>query len=229
MAERFDQIDEQLKEWVTERVEVPAVSFGPPGEESSPQGVSLFLLELEDAPPPRTMKQAPLQLFLRYLVTTWAETSQEAHRILGELVFEAMQTEEFELELTVPVGTLWQSLGIPPRPSFFLRVPCRHERPRPEPQMVRQPLVLETAPLRPITGRVVGPGDVPIPGATVELPALNTRTETDRKGWFRFDAVPQQSSPERVVVRAKGMRSEAQIDPTTNGDQPLIIQIEPEG
>lgn len=228
MTDRIDQIDEQLKDWVTERVDVADVSFGPPGEESSVRGVNLFLLQLEDAPSPRTQERAPLQVFLRYLVTTWAETPQQAHRILGELVLEAMQMEEFELDLSVSVGALWQHLGIPPRPSFFLRVPCRRERPQPEPEMVRQPLVLETAPLRPVTGRVVGPGDVPISGATVELPALNTRTKTDRKGWFQFDAVPQQSSPERVVVRAKGMRSEAQIDPAT-GDEPLTIHIEPEG
>lgn len=229
MADRIDEIDEQLEDWTTERVDVPSVSFDPPGEESSAQGVSLFLLELMDAPPPRTTEPTPFQLFLRYLVTTWAETPQKAHRILGELVFEAMQAEDFDLELTAPENMLWKSLGISPRPSFFLSVPFRRERPRPEPQMVRQPLVLETAQLRPMAGRIVGPGDVPIPGATVELPALNTRTETDRKGRFRFDAVPEQTEPERLVVRAKGVMSETRVDLSSDDGHPLTIQIEPEG
>jgi len=229
MADRIDQIDERLADWVTEQVEVSAVSFDPPGGESTEKGVSLFLLELGDAPPPRTPEPAPLQLSLRYLVTTWAETAQQAHRVLGNLVLEAMQATEFEFELSAPGNAFWESVGIPPRPSFFLTIPFRRERPRGASQLVRQPLVLELAQLRPLAGRVVGPGDVPIPGATVELPALNTRTETDRRGQFQFEAVPQQSAPERVVVRAKGTTSETQVDLSSADAPPFTIQIDPEG
>jgi hypothetical protein len=61
------------------------------------------------------------------------------------------------------------------------------------------------------------------------MPALNTRTETDHRGQFQFAAVPQQSSPERVVVRAKGTTSETQVDLSSEDGPPFTIQIDPEG
>lgn len=229
MPDRIDEIDEWLEDWITERVDVSTVSFDPPGEESSGQGVSVFLQHLVDAPPPRTTEPTPFQVILHYLVSTWAETPQEAHRILGDLLFEAMQTEEFTLELAEPDNTFWKRLDMPPRPSFGIRMPFRRERPRPDAQMVGQPLVLETAQVRPMAGRIVGPEDVPIAGATVELPAFNTRTKTDRKGQFRFEAVPAQSEPERLIVRAKGTTSETRIDLSEDDGDPLTIRIHPEG
>ncbi len=54
MTDGIDQIDEQLRDWVNQRVDVSTVSFDPPGKESSAEGVSLYLLELAEAPPPRT-------------------------------------------------------------------------------------------------------------------------------------------------------------------------------
>lgn len=229
MPDRIDDIDEWLEDWITERLDVSTVSFDPPGEESSARGVSVFLRQLVDAPPPRTTEPTPLQVILQYLVTTWAETPQGAHRILGDLVFEAMQTEEFDLELAGPVDTFWTSLDIPPRPSFFIRMPFRRERPRPDARMVEQPLVLETTQVRPMAGRIVGPEDVPIAGASVEFPAFNTRTKTDRKGRFRFEAVPTQSEPERLIVRAKGTTSETRVDLAENDGDLLTIRIQPEG
>ena len=231
MADRIDRIDEQLKDWVTERLEVSTVSFDPPGAPSAADGVSLFLLELVDTPPPRTTKRTPLQLSLRYLVTTWANDPRDAHRLLGELVFEAMKTDDFELDLEAPGASLWQSLETVPRPSFFLRVPFRRERAEPEVQRVRKPLVMEATQLRPLAGRVVGPDEMPIPGASVELPALNTRTKTDRKGAFQFTAVPQQSAPERLVVRARGVATETRIDLAgpAGEEEPLTVRLDPAG
>lgn len=229
MPDRIDEIDEWLANWITERLEVATVSFDPPGGESSARGVSVFLQQLVDAPPPRTTEPTPLQVILQYLVSTWAETPQAAHRILGDLVFEAMQTEEFELQLDGPENAFWKNLEIPPRPSFFIRMPFRRERPRPDARMVEQPLVVETAQVRPMGGRIVGPEDVPISGASVELPAFNTRTKTDRKGRFRFEAVPAHSESERLIVRAKGTTSETRIDLSDDESDLFTIRIQPEG
>jgi hypothetical protein len=231
MADGIDQIDEQLKDWVVERVDVSMVSFDRPGGDSSVEGVSLFLLELIDSPPPRTTRPTPLQLSLRYLVTTWADDPMDAHRLLGELVLEAMKTEDFELELETPEESLWQALGTAPQPSFYLRVPFRRERKQPEIQRVRQPLMVQITQVRPLAGRVVGPSERPVAEASVELPALETRTKTDRNGQFKFSAVPRQSEAERLIVRARGMTVETHVELTEPADEdaPVTIRIEPQG
>lgn len=231
MTDGIDQIDEQLQDWVSERVDISTVSFEPPGQESSNEGISLYLLELVESPPPRTRKRPPLQLSLRYLVTTWADDPRDAHNLLGTLVLEAMTSDTFELELRSPDEAMWQAFGTPPRPSFFLQVPFRRERPETATERVRQPLVLETTQLQPLTGRVVGPNDVPISKASVEFPSLDARTTTDRKGQFHFAAIPQKSEPERMIVRARGVTTETDVElsESVDDDRLLTIRIEPQG
>ncbi len=141
-----------------------------------------------------------------------------------------MKSDTFELELGAPDEALWQAFGTPPRPSFFLQVPFRQERPEIAAERVREPLVLETTQLQPLTGRVVGPNDVPIAEASVEFPSLNARTKTDRKGQFHFAAVPQKSEPEQMIVRARGMTTETDVElaGSVDGDRLLTIRIEPQ-
>jgi hypothetical protein len=66
----------------------------------------------------------------------------------------------------------------------------------------RGPIVVRGAPLAPLEGLVLGPGDVPISDAFIALPKLSATTRSDRRGRFRFAAVPS-DVPTAIVVRAK--------------------------
>lgn len=226
-ARMLDEVDQRLKTWVgTVLGEVP-VSLHAPDRESVDAGVSLYLLELGAAPPPRTERRPPLRLSVCYLVTVGGAGSPErAHRQLGELVFAAMEEQDFEVDLSPVPVEVWAALGVAPRPAFRLRLPVVRERAEPRVPRVRVPLALNASPITDaLTGSVVGPGDVPIPGALVELPSLRLRTRTDAKGVFRFPSVPPAGSLGGLEVRAKGEVLALGPEALATEGRPLIIRL----
>src|SRR3954452_165206 len=80
----IDQTDHQLSDWIGTVLPDTAINLGPPGSVTDGKGISLYLMELAASPPLRGSERPPLQIELRYLVTTWAEAPEEAHRLLVE-------------------------------------------------------------------------------------------------------------------------------------------------
>lgn len=222
----IDRVDERLEKWAAaalgkEKVEV-TFAFPP----AVKRGVGLHLLEVLPAPPLRTPKRPPLQLTLRYLVTASAENPADAHRILGELAFAALENPDFDVEIEPLPPAVWTALGVPLRPAFVLRVPLRRERPEPPVRRVRMPLVIRNAPMRPFTGLVVGPGGIPIVGARVEAPSLGQAAETDVRGRFRFPGVPVGMDLRALRVFAKGLEVDVKLDRPAPADAPLVIRMD---
>ena len=127
----IDQIAQRLQVWVGQALPETTVTIEPPGPSRSGQGVSLYLFELVDDPPLRGSQRTPLQAAARFLVTTWAATTEEALRLLGDLLFAAMEKTEFQVELTPLPAATWATFGLTPQPSFVLRVPLQWARPQP--------------------------------------------------------------------------------------------------
>src|SRR5262249_53415698 len=126
----IDGFDEQVKNWVLGVVEGAELWLGPPNGQRAGSGVGLYLLEVMKAAPPNINKRpAPLQLTLRYLITTWAEKAEEAHQQLVRPMLAAMENADYEVESEPPSTNVWTALGASPRPSFLLRVPFLYERP----------------------------------------------------------------------------------------------------
>ena len=183
----FDQVDRQVRNWVQTvlgKVQVsldsPAVGNLEAGADGHTEsGVSIYLLECASAPPPRGTGRPPLQIMLRYLVTTWANEPEEAHRLLGELLFAALDTQDYDVELAPPTADLWAALGVKPQPAFMLGAKFKQERAEPPTRYVRQPLVVQATPIVSLHGVVVGPGEMPIAGARVEAVGLNLYERTD--------------------------------------------------
>lgn len=219
------EIDQRLKEWVGEVVGEAPVSFAVPDRTPQANGVCLYLLELGAAPPARSVRRVPLQFTVCYLVSAGAEDPERAHHLLSELLFSALDTPDFEVDLTPLPPQLWVALGVPPRPAFRLKMQVRRERPEPNIRRVRFPLVTQTAPNEVLLGRVVGPGDVPIPGALVELPALKLSTRTDARGGFRFPLVPSRESIGRLEVRAKGEVLQVGMETLSAQEGQLVIRM----
>jgi hypothetical protein len=222
----IEKIDQQLEEWVKNVLGPVTVSLDPPGTVQADSGVHLYLIELVDSPPPRNTKRAPLQLSLRYLVTTWADSPEEAHRLLGDLVLAAMGDAHLKVELEPLSATSWTALGIPPRPSFMLRVPIRQERPQPEVKPVLQPLKVKADPITRFSGILLGPNETPLIGATVELKYLQRSTRTDTKGRFTFPTIPVKCLTEPVRVRAKGQEFEVTLDQPASHSEPVVIRLD---
>ena len=175
MATRIDLIDKQLSAWVSEVLGVAPgtlkVSLSPPAPQiaEAGSGVNLYLFELRHAPPLRTQKRPPLQMQLLYLVSTWAQSDKEAHRLLGELAFAVMAHPDYEAEFAQVPAETWAGFGIPPRPSFFVSVPIRREQLDTAVPPVREPHAVIPADLVTLTGQVLGPHDIPFPGVRLTM------------------------------------------------------------
>ena len=224
----FEQSDQQLVQWVAANLRDVAISLSPPSDAPQGQGISLYLFKLSPANPTQTSRPLPLDVILNYLVSTWAEQPETAHRWLGQLVFAAMGSSEFELDFT-PLSTAeWSAFGVRPRPAFILRMPCRQERPQPPGKLVRKPLVVEAALMHTLDGVIVTPQGVPLLDATVELPAFHVSSHTDARGHFHLRMATLSNHPDanRLIVRAKGREQHYTFETPLKSDDPLIVQFD---
>jgi hypothetical protein len=198
----LDRADDELQRWAAGVLPDATVTLGPPLDSAGDPTVRLHLLDLVDIPAARGAGPAGLQVAARYLVTTAAEDPQTAHRLLGALLFAAMERPELEVSFAGIPPELWAACGTAPRAAFLLSTPVRVERPERRVPWVRKPLAVQGSPLRPLAGVVLGPGDVPIIDAFIRIPALRATTRSDARGRFRFPAVPS-GLPTELLVRAK--------------------------
>lgn len=222
----FD-FDDRMKDWIGSVIPGAELSLDSPDGEKKGRGVGLYLLELVQAPPPSTTRRPPLQLALRYLITAWSDKSEDTHQMLVELMFAAMENTEFQVELEPIPLTVWTAFGVPPRPSFILRVPLRQERPQPQTKLVREPLKIQQSPIVGFHGLLLGPGDVPLSDCRVELPALKLSTSTDYKGRFYFPSVPAAGN-KQLLVKAKGFELPVSSEQNyPDSGTPLVIHFSP--
>ncbi|HLH61551.1 MAG TPA: hypothetical protein VKV20_07695 [Ktedonobacteraceae bacterium] len=222
----IDSVDRDLQEWV--RTVLPGVDvfLGLPQHLDGKQGVNLYLLALSDPPPAWMNRQPATRVALRYLVTTWAEDEMEAHRMLGQLVLAVMENREYELDLAGLPATLWAALGVAPRPSFTLCAPLRIEPPVLDTKLVKGPLVIRGAPVTSLQGVVLGPGNIPIVGASVEIPALALTNHTDAKGRFYFSSVPGEPRSIQLLVKARGRTQSVTVEQPGSDREPLAIRFD---
>ncbi len=220
----IDAVDQRLQDWVGKLVRPAEVVLCHPGEMQGKEGVSLHLLELISSPPLRGVNRGPLCLSLRYLLTTWFAELKTGHRLLGQIAFAAMREKDMELEPGSFPMDQWRQFGVAPRPSLLLQ--ARLTKPQPEEELprVRGKMAVRFGGMRPLQGRVLGPGRIPIMAASVTVASLQITTRTDYDGRFRFAAVPQDPPVTLLQVNARGREISWPIPPGA-GHEPLLIEL----
>jgi len=223
----IEEIDQRLSEWIGSVLgEDIEVSLMPPADMGDKKIVGLYLEDILPSAPTRGTRRPPLQVLLRYLVTARAKNPQEAHRILGQLLFAAMEHAEYEVELEPIPPQVWQAFGTMPMPAFMLRLPLRVERPEKPVQLIRSPIEVQQSPLASMEGTIVGPDEIPLTNARVELSTHNLVARTDRKGRFLFPAVPTEPALKKVRVIARGRELFKEVDYKKMQRKPLIIHFD---
>jgi hypothetical protein len=224
----IDQTDSRLKEWVEANLGDVDVSFDIPGgvlDAGADARIHLYLMQIEPQFPLRGARPNVQEVKLHYLVTAGAGKIQDAHRLLGELLFAALDTPDFEVIYeAVPMGT-WTALGVPPQPAFVLKVPLYREKP----ELIAKPVrtvVVDATTVTTLSGIVLGPEDQPIYGARVEVPAYRLRQMSDEDGRFHFSAVPAQPIKKVLRIRARGREWTVNVEHTAD-NQPLVIRFNP--
>jgi hypothetical protein len=222
-----DSTDQDMSAWAQRVLPNVAVSLDRPvADHPDGRGVGLYLLELRERPPLRSGRRDPLQLAVQYLVRTWSDDVTDAHEMLLALAFAAMEEEDFEVALDPPGPELWLALGVPPGPCFRIGVPVRRERPQPASKPVLHPLVVEPGSFGTVAGWVRTPNDQAIVGATVDVPALDRQSRTDRYGRFQLDALPGGDRRLDLRVRAKGREVWATVTGDDDRDA-VVIRLDP--
>lgn len=195
---------DHLLAWVRSVADVP-VSFARPSPDPvEDSAVNLYMLEVRGRLAHSPTRPDRRQLELGYLVTTASPEPADAQQLLIDLCFAAMEQPGIEIDLEPPDLRLWHALGLPPQPSFRVKLPLRRPRPAPEVKPVLEPLIIQPAALASISGVVRTPEQVAVPEARVEIPLLGRAATTDRAGTFRLDGIPDDGRTLRVRVRARG-------------------------
>lgn len=222
-GDMISEADARLRSWAREVLGEVQVSTSPPGEEDQGKGVSLYLLSLDKDAPAQTAHGRRLGLDLRYLATAWAPSETEAHELLGELASAALRSGVQEVTFDPLSPEAWRAFGVPPMPSFRLRVPITVEIEERPVKRVLEPLVLKQSPLTTLRGRVVSASDRAVPDVAVEIPNLDLRTRTDGDGRFRFQAVPSEPPVTTLRVHGKGVGGMVRLEEAP--PEPLIIRL----
>jgi hypothetical protein len=220
----IEQVDNNLAAWVRDVLKGVTVSLAAPDDSHEGIGISLYLLEFAQSPVLRGgPKRLPLQFSLRYLVTSWAEETADAHRAIGQLIFAAMEHPEYQIDFEPAPVALWSAFGISPRPSVILTAPVRLERPEPVVPVVRVPPIVKGAPVVSFFGRVLGPDDIPLANIAVEFPPLQLSTRTDNKGYFKFSGIPGGSDAVQLRLKGKGKVLDIEVKPASSAENPAVI------
>jgi hypothetical protein len=226
----FHDVEELIAGWVNDSLgDTIELSYAAPTVRTEEARVSAYLLDLSELPPAQTRSTGPLslRLKLRYLMTTWAQSESEQNRMLSELMFSASTHPNLSVDITPLPLALWTSFGITPRPGVIVEVVLHRSLPARDAKRVATPIVKLTSPAW-LNGKVVGPRDVPIPGALVELPECQSACRTDAHGRFTL-ACAKRPKNKRLCVKAKGVAFNTTADQLGTQADPVVIRIQFQG
>jgi hypothetical protein len=218
----IDEVDQEVTRWVEDVL--PGVSVTLDGPAAATADVGLHLFEIADLPPARGEERPPLQVRLGYLVTTSGSDMALAHNRLGKLLFEALAHPDWGVRFVGDIADFWSASGVSPRAGFVLTVPLRQPvETKPAPP-VQVPLRVQGVGSRAMEGVVLGPGDVPISDAFIEIPSLGLTTRSDTRGRFRFAAVPTAPAKQQLRVRAKAREFPFTVD--SSKPSPFVLRLD---
>jgi hypothetical protein len=207
LADTAESTTTDLVGWIRSILpDVPTVAR-PLGARERTSGVDLRLIR---AAPRATARIAepPTVLDLDYLVTIQMTDAAAEQHALVELLFAAGSRHDSEVVTDQSVAELCASLGIPVATGFVLRTPLVRIPVQRPVRHLRVPLVVHTAELGVIEGRVVGPQDIPVAGAIIAAAGLGNLARTDQDGRFRMAGMPTTTAGVRLTARARGAEAE---------------------
>lgn len=222
--EMIDDIDQLLKGWVSSVADNARISLSLEEKPDADLSVSLYLMDILNMPVSGQGRNLPLQVRLRYLVSTVAENMEEAHQLLGKLLFSAMEKPEYEVGLESVDMRVWLAAGVAPRPAFYLSLPMRMERAG-HARLIRTPPELVYRKMRKLDGVLMGPGNVPVPNGRIELADSKLSTNADEQGRFHFSAIPDKPLKRKFFICAKGQDFELEAT-LPKKEESLLLRLQ---
>ena len=220
----FELTDQKLSAWVGAVAAGARISFDPPGGPAAEPTVVLYLLDFKRLTSSPAVRSPQPQWLLNYLVTVQAADQTAAHKLLGTLVAAAVQQTEFEYEFVPPPIEIWQALAAKPTPAFTVRVPVTLPLVEQAVPRIKAPPQVRMGPVATFSGRLLGPGEMPLADTDVELVAAGRYTRTDAAGNFSFAGIDPNQHHRGYLIRAK--RRELLVKPANSTQEPVVIHFE---
>lgn len=220
MAVGADAVTGEVVAWTRARLPGLSVEALGAADRAGTEGVEVRLLNVASRPEPASPERR-VTLALDYLVTVRLADAEAEHRAVGELFFAALDRADVEVVADRSALEACGALGLPPALGIVLRVAMARERPTRRVQLVREPLVARVVPLGRVEGLVLGPGDVPIAGATVTLIGLDRSARTGADGRFELPGPLPETAPVRVAARARGV----EIEMVAAAGDPVVLKL----
>jgi hypothetical protein len=219
LAETAESTTTDLVKWIRSVLpDVPAIAR-PLGARERASGIDVRLIAASPRPAARSA-EPPAILDLDYLVTVQMTDAEAEQQALVELLFAAMDRHECEVITGKDIAQLCAQLGFPAAAGFILRKPLVRERDIRPAKRVHK-LVVHTAPMGVIEGRVLGPQDIPIAGAVISAPGLSSTARSDPSGRFRIAGIPGTADGVTLTARAHG----AEVDGVALAGKPIILRL----
>ncbi|HUO90322.1 MAG TPA: carboxypeptidase-like regulatory domain-containing protein [Rhizomicrobium sp.] len=207
MADTAESTTTDLVDWIRSILpDVPTVAR-PLGARERASGVDVRLMRAAPRAAARTA-EPPSILDLDYLVTVQMPDAAAEQNALVELLFAAAARHDSEVVTDQSVAELCATLGIPVATGFVLRTPLVRIPARRPARRVRVPLVVHSADMGVIEGRVLGPNDVPIAGAVIVAAGLGNTARSGHDGRFRLVGMPATRAGVPLTARARGAEAE---------------------
>lgn len=217
-------VDDQLFDWLCGVAGDNSVTLSCPSPDRDELTLHLYLMDILPTEPTAGERRHPLQLLLRYLITTCGGEPTDAHALLSQAAAAALEHPKFEAEFVEIAGPLWAAFNVAPRPGFFLKVPVRFTGSQPDIPVIKKPPEVNLGSIVPLRGRLIGASNVRIARATISLPELNQSTKTDDNGEFAFPGVASNPKRKKLVVDVKGRKQDVEVSIL---DEPLIVKFQP--
>ena len=220
----MDAINQHLKSWAEGVVGANVSVSHDFLEAEKDKRVTLFLYEILPSASRQKKPGARLQITLRYLVSATAKSIRDSHLLLEKLIFKAMQSKEFDLELMPADPSVFLSLGIKSRPCFWLCVDHFQERKAVPVSLVTEKVDLRLSSQSSLSGRVKSENGIPIVDAKINVSNENMHTATDINGCFQLSAIPPQPANIELVIRYQQFTNRVNI---SLNESPIDILFKP--
>jgi hypothetical protein len=214
-----DDVTRELVDWVKGRCPgVPATALGL--ADAAPQdGIGVRLIHVSPRMEPRARDRLIRTLALDYLISVRAGDPLAEHRLVANLAFAIMDVSDYELVTGQSAAQAYAAAGLPPAAGLVVRGHASRVDDIAQAPLVREPAITRVAPLGFVDGIVLGPGDVPVPGAVVILGDGDRSAVTGPDGRFRFASAAD--APVRVAARAHGRTNAT----AATAGEPAVIKL----
>ncbi len=188
----INQINEQIKLWITDIVNNIEITFCSPKEYVNTDQINIYLSSLEHMM--GNTNPSFKQIKLKYLITISCSSDDRVHNIASRLLESGSDHPLFTMVPDTLSNDYWRALKVIPQPLFTITYIMEIPRQQREAPFIKEQPNIVTTPMSHIYGTVIDAKNKPVSHCRLELQSHNRSVLTDHHGHFDLGQVASASS-----------------------------------